>query len=396
LLGAGIEQKIVIEHAHELNYQVIALDANPNAEGLKIADIPIVADIRNVELICEIAQKYSVDGVMTHAVEIPQVVSQVAEKMNLPGLSYDVANRSTNKKMRIECFKDKKIPSPKFFYASSINEILEKIPFFNFPLVIKPIDNAGSRGVSKIENIDDVKKCYQEAISFSKTKTILIEEFIEGLQISTESIIINGKIFTTGFADRNYDMNKHFFPYFIENGHTIPSVLSAKEKSHVIQVVEDSINALGINFGVAKGDIVFDNGIPKVLEMATRTSGGRFASDMVPLSNGVNILKPLIQMSLDEKIDMKFLKPKFNKSSVQRFFFPAPGKLKSITGLDEALKISGVYDIFINPYLKIGDNIKPITNHSDRVGHVITTSDTREKAISIAENVINTVRFVTS
>jgi len=396
LLGAGVEQQIVIEHAHELNFQVIALDSNPNAKGLEIADIPIVADIKNVEQICEIAQKYSVDGVMTHAVEIPQIVSRIAKKMNLPGLSPEIADKATNKKTRIECFKNNNIPSPKFIYASSVPEILEKITDLKFPLVIKPIDNAGSRGVSKIEKIDDVQKRYEESISFSKTKTVLIEEFLTGNQISTESIIVNGKIITTGFADRNYDMDKHFSPYFIENGHTIPSALTTKEKNYVIRVVEDSIRALGINFGVAKGDIILNNGTPKVLEMAARTSGGRFASDMVPLSSGVNILKPLIQMSLDEEIDMEFLKPKFYRAAAQRFFFPSPGKLKSINGIEKSLKIPGVYDIFINQNFKIGDYIKPITNHSERIGHVITSAETREKAISIAENVIKEVRFVTS
>jgi biotin carboxylase len=393
LLGAGIEQKIIIEYAHELNFEVIAIDSNSDAPGLKISDISIIEDITNVEKICEIAQKYSVNGIMTHAVEIPHIVSRVAQKMNLPGLSPEIADIATNKKMRIECFQKNKIPSPKFVYGSSVEEILEKITNFDFPLVMKPIDNAGSRGVIKIEKIDDISKIYDECTSFSKTKTVLIEEFLSGPQISTESIIINNKIITTGFADRNYDMNKKFSPYFIENGHTIPSILSSKEKNEVIKVVENSIKAIGINFGVAKGDIIIDNGYPKVLEMAARTSGGRFASDMVPLSNGVNILKPLIQMSLGENVDMDFLKPKFSKAAVQRFFFPPIGKLKSVNGIEESMKIPGVYDIFINPNIKINDELKPITNHAERIGHVITSDDKIEKAITIAENVINKVRF---
>lgn len=393
LLGAGIEQKIVIEFAHELGYEVIALDSNPNAPGLKISDISIVGDIRNVEEICKIAQKYSVDGIMTHAIEIPHIVSRVAQKMNLPGLSPNIAEIATNKKMRIECFKKYKIPSPKFIYGSSIEEILEKIKNLVFPLVMKPIDNAGSRGVIKIEKINNISKIYHECTSFSKSKTVLIEEFLSGPQISTESIIINNKIITTGFADRNYDMDEKFSPYFIENGHSIPSMLTSKEKNDVIQVVEDSIKALGINFGVAKGDIILDNGYPKVLEMAARTSGGRFASDMVPLSNGVNILKPLIQMSLGEKVDMDFLKPKFNKAAVQRFFFPPTGKLKSIHGIEKSMTIPGVYDIFINSKIKINDQIHPIKNNPERIGHVITSGDTMEKAISIANNVIKQVKF---
>lgn len=395
MLGAGFEQNIAIKYAQELGIEVIAVDSNKNAEGLKSVKIGIVSDIKNIEKMIEIGKKFQVDGVMTHGVEIPHVVARIAEALNTPGLKPDIADRATNKLLRSKCFKKNNVPSPKFIFVKSKQEAIIKSKNLKFPLVIKPIDSSGARGVSKINKSDEIPKKYDEATSFSNNKIVLLEEFIDGPQISTESIIIKNKIITTGFADRNYDNSYIFEPYMIEDGHTIPSNISGELKNKVIKTVEKAIKDLGINFGVAKGDIIIHNGEPKILEMAARTSGGRFATDMVPISSGINILKPLIQMSVGEKIEMSYLKPKFHKAAVQRFFFPKPGKLISIDGLEKAKKIHGVYDIFIRSDIKIGDLIKKVTNHSERVGHVITTADKREDAVNIAEKVIKTVSFVT-
>jgi biotin carboxylase len=396
MLGAGFEQNIAIKYAQELGLEVIAVDANKNAIELTKADVGIISDIKDIKEMIKIGKKFQVDGVMTHGVEIPYIVSKVAEALNKPGLKSIISNRATDKLLRNECFKHKNIPSARFIFAKSKDEAINKSKKLKFPLVIKPTDNSGARGVSKVNKSEEIAKKYDETVSFSNNKIVLLEEFMEGPQISTESIIIKNKIITTGFADRNYEKASIFEPYFIEDGHTIPSNISNELKIKVIKVVEKAIAALGIDFGVAKGDIIIHNGEPKVLEMATRTSGGRFATDMVPLSSGINIIKPLIQMSVGEKIDMDYLTSKFQRAAAQRFFFPNPGKLVSIEGLEEAKKIEGVYDIFINPEIKIGSIIKKVKNHSDRVGHVIATAEKRENAIKIAENVIKSVRFVTS
>ena len=181
LLGAGIEQKIVIDHAHELDVFVIAIDSNPDAIGLKFADKSIVSDIKNIDEMSKIAKDEEVDGVFTHAIEIPHVVAEVAKRNNLPGIDPSIAYNATNKLERIKIFKDNDIPSPKFEYASSLDETIEKAKKFELPFVLKPIDSAGARGVSKVETYSDIPNLYQEAISSSTSKIILLEEYLEVL-----------------------------------------------------------------------------------------------------------------------------------------------------------------------------------------------------------------------
>ncbi|MDC0856666.1 ATP-grasp domain-containing protein [Candidatus Nitrosopelagicus sp.] len=396
LLGAGIEQKIVIDHAHELDAFVIAVDSNPDAIGLKFADKSIVSDIKNIDEMSKIAKDEEVDGVFTHAIEIPHVVAEVAKRNNLPGIDPSIAYNATNKLERIKIFKDNDIPSPKFEYASSLDETIEKAKKFELPFVLKPIDSAGARGVSKVETYSDIPNLYQEAILSSTSKIILLEEYLEGPEVSTEAIIVDGEIITTGFADRNYSEKQRFKPFFIENGHTIPSILSDEMQKKVIETTENAIKSLKINFGAAKGDVIIDHGTPKILEMAARTSGGRFCSDTVPLSTGINILKPLIQMSLGLKPNKDFLTKKHNRAVAQRYFLPQPGKISSINGLSECNNLPGIYDIFLRSDVSNGYVIKKIKNHLDRLGHVISFGSTRDEAIQNAERGINCINFEVS
>ena len=322
ILGAGNEQSIAINLSKSMGLNVIAVDGNPKAPGLQYADIGIVADIKNVEEIVKIAKKFHVNGIFSHGVEIPQVVAEVAERCKLPGLNPKVAEKATDKLKRISCFHDNKIPSPNFLTALNLKEALVAAKTIGFPCVFKPIDNAGARGVIKINSINDVQDAFNETIANSKKEIVLIEEFLDGIEISTETVIYNDTMVTTGIGDRNYARNKEFEPYFVEDGHNVPSNISEELKTKIIKNVEKAIIALGIDWGVAKGDILIKDNEVFILEMAARTSGGWFCAGTVPIATGINILKPLIQMSIGHEINENDLKTKYNRAACQRYIIP--------------------------------------------------------------------------
>ena len=126
ILGAGPEQVEAIEIAKNLGLKVIAVDGNPNAQGLEIADIGLAEDIKDVNRMIKIGQKYDIDGVMTHAVEIPQIVAKVAKRLNLPGIEPEVAERATDKLKRIKCFKESGVSCANFESANNLEEAVEK------------------------------------------------------------------------------------------------------------------------------------------------------------------------------------------------------------------------------------------------------------------------------
>ena len=394
-LGAGEEQCEAIDIALDLGLKVIAVDGNPKAVGLNIAHIGINADIKDIQVMIEIGKKYKINGVMTHAVEIPQVVAKIAKKLGLPGISPEVAERATNKWKRLRCLTKNAIPCAKFEIARTIEEAERKVDKIGFPVVFKPVDNAGARGVIKVSGKKEIKNAFTHTKKYTSKDVILIEEYLEGKELSTESIIYDDKIYSVAFSDRNYN-KKNFYPFFIEDGGEMPTSLSERELLKVIKTVNSAIKALGINWGVAKGDIIIgSDGKVKIIEMATRTSGGRFCSLKVPLSTGINMLRPLILMTVGVKPDLDDLTPKFSKGIAERFIFPRPGRLIDIKGIEEAEKMDGIYKVHIDEDVRVGKIIEPVTDHTKRKGYVIGTGKTREEAVYRTERAAQKIKIIT-
>lgn len=395
ILGAGPEQVEAIEIAKNLGLKVIAVDGNPNAQGLEIADIGIAEDIKDVNKMVEIGQEYEIDGVMTHAVEIPQIVAEVAKKLNLPRIEPEVAERATDKLKRIKCFKENGVSCANFESAKNLQEAQEKAEKIGFPCVFKPVDKAGARGVIKVNSLKEVKNAYEHALNNTDKNIILIEEYLEGKEISTESIVYNGNIYHIGIGDRNYD-RKRFEPFFVQDGGQIPAKLSHELLKNLEDEIELAIKAIGINWGVAKGDYLIEaDGTIRIIEMAARTSGGRFCSIRVPLSNGINLIKLLVLISVGEEVNLDELKPKFSRYVADRFILPEPGKIISIEGIDEARKLEGIYDIYLDNGLVIGNEIKILTDHTCRKGQIIAVGSTYEEAVNKAEKAVKLIKINT-
>lgn len=392
-LGAGEEQCEAIEVALGLGLRVIAIDGNPEAVGLKLAHVGIHADIRDVEEMVKMGRRYSIDGVMVHAVEIPQVVARVAKALHLPGIDPEVAERATDKLKRIQCLIENNIPCARFEIAKNVAEARKKAQILGFPVVFKPVDNSGARGVIKVGAIGEVERAFDHTRKFTKRDCILIEEYLEGREISTESIIYHG-IYTVALADRNYHKGR-FEPFFIEDGGQMPTSLSRDEVDDVIRTVNRAIEALGIDWGVAKGDVIIDEGVVKIIEMAARTSGGRFCSLKVPLSSGINMLRPLILMSVGLTPDLNDLREKFSRGIAERFIFPEPGKIVEISGIEDALKVEGVCKVHLDREMKIGATVEQVRDHTMRKGYVIALADTGEEAVKRAEMAVRKIRIVT-
>ena len=205
-------------------------------------------------------------------------------------------------------------------------------------MIIKPSDSRGARGVLQINEKVDLKWSYDHSLSFSSSKKLIVEKYISGPQISTESIIYNGTCSTVGFSDRNYEYLEKYFPHIIENGGDLPASISESQKIEINNIIKDAAHSLGVDKGVVKGDIVISKGKPVIIEMATRLSGGYFCSHEIPLSTGVDFVGNAIKIAMDEEINIKDLTPKFSKNISQRYIFPKEGKIKKINGLEDLKK----------------------------------------------------------
>ena len=398
IVGAGVESIYGIKLAKKLGLNVVVSDNNPNAPGLKFADKSIIVSTYDVEGTVEAAWKYHqnvnrIDGVICIATDVPLTVASVAEKLSLPGITTETARKCSDKLLMKETLLAAGIPIPWFSLVKSVSELRSIISKRGLPLVIKPVDSRGARGVIQITKLVDLEWVFEHAKSFSPTSRVMLEEFLEGQQYSTESVITDEKNITPGLAERNYELIEKLGPYIIENGAQWPAKIEKKELDSIVNLVEKSSQVLGISNATSKGDVVMTNDGPKIIEIASRLSGGYFSSDQIELVTGINITEIAIRLSLGEKINKDKLHFSYQKFVAIRYFFPKPGKITSISNTDSFKNKSWVHKLDL--FYGVGDVLEKITDHTKRCGFVITTGDTRDEAVKRARTVVENIQILT-
>ena len=227
ILGASILQLPAIEKAKEMGLKVIVADIDPNAEGFSVDGI-VKKEISTIDTsaILEVAKQYRIDGIITLASDMPmQSVAVVCNEMGLAGISEDTALKTTNKAVMRDVLKDNGIPVPLYFRVNSKNEFLEaveKVRKTGCRCIVKPVDNSGSRGVNLLSPDVDLNEVYKYSRQYSHSGEIIVEEFMEGPEVSVETLAVDGLIHVIQITDKLTTGA----PYFVEMGHSQPSQLS--------------------------------------------------------------------------------------------------------------------------------------------------------------------------
>ncbi len=398
IIGAGIEQIRAYELAHEMGYGVVASDMNSNAPALSYADYTIIASTRDPEETIRGVVQFQkshkpIDGVMTLANDVPLTVAMVARRFGLPGVSVISAELASNKLAMKEKFLRDGIKVPQFKEIVSVDEIDKLATLWSFPLVIKPNDGRGARGVLLLNGKTSHKWAFQHAKNNSDSGRVLAEKFIHGIQLSTESIIYKGNCYTASISHRNYEYIERFSPYIIENGGVLPIDLDGQTARDIECIIVKAAKSMGIKRGTIKGDIVLSEDGPKVIEMAARLSGGYLCTDQIPLARGVDLVKQSIKLAMGETLAIEELKPQNLCTMGIRYFFPKPGRIKKITGFKELDRYDWVSKKML--FLHEGDIVEPPTNHTQRTGFVHVTAASYEEAESRAITAANEVQFET-
>lgn len=371
-VGAGKFQLPGIRKAREMGLFVIATDGDSGAPGLKLADISYVLDVKDLKANLDVARKNSIDGILAVASDVSlKTVGAISQELRLPGLSLDVIERCTDKELMRNAFFKNRVPSPKSYAVYSYEELLEKAGRIGYPLVVKPADNAGSRGVRMVFTKQNLNEAYLTALKNSRKGKVLIEEFMEGFEVSVEAFIYEGRMNVIALSDKVRTSP----PYLLDIKVIFPSAYPYNIRKEIIKVAENVIEAVGINIGPVHMELMMTKDGPVPVEVAARGPGFKVFTDILPMITGIDLLKVLIQISLNEKPSLKKTK---NMSSVIKFINVKSGILKKISGLDKAIKVEDIYDLEL--YVKEGDKVNELTCGSDRIGHIISIAGTREKA----------------
>jgi biotin carboxylase len=398
MVNGGLEAVPGIRLAREMGLHVVVSDQNPQAPGFAWAHDRLLASTYDVEATVAAARRYHrqvrhLDGVMCLAADVPLTVARVAADLGLPGISLESAFLASDKLAMKRKFAADGVPVPWFSEVASLTHLRDLISEQGFPLVLKPVDSRGARGVLRLLPEVDLPWAYQESLRYSPTGRVMVERFLPGPQVSTESIMIAGVAYTPGFSDRNYEYLERFAPYFIENGGQLPSFLPANIQAEVREVVAKAALSLGITDGVVKGDLVVSRDRAFVIEVAARLSGGYFCTHEIPWSTGVSTIKAVILQALGGHLDPEELRPRFQQGVVQRYLFPRPGRVISIQGVDQVRELSGVSEILIN--VQIGDVVRKPTDSNAAAGMILAVGATRAEALQRATAAVETIRVET-
>ena len=396
LISGGVESTPGIQLAKEMGLYVVVSDGSPTAPGFKYANDTIIASTYDVKETVQKAKQYhetvrKIDGVMCIASDVPLTVASVAQELALPGIPITSAELAMDKMAMKIKFQNDDIPVPNFEQIENKNQLEDIVKDWGYPVVIKPVDSRGARGVLRLTKKNDLEWAWNHSKENSPTGRVMVEKYLDGPQISTESMMIDGKCYTVGFSDRNYEYLEKYAPYIIENGGDLPSYLSNAIQESVKKLVEKAALSMGIENGIVKGDIVVHNNKPYVIELAARLSGGYFCTHEIPMNTGVDLVGNAIKMATGEKIDPDDLKPKFNKNICQRYIFPKHGIINEINGLGELENNSSIK--YFNLHAKLGDKIEEPTAHPSRAGMVISTGNSREDARVNAMTAVEAIKF---
>ena len=398
IVSGGAEAVPGIRLAKRMGLHVVVSDGSADAPGLAEADDRIIVSTYDVDATVAAARNYSLtirplDGVMSVAADVPVTVASVAEVLGLPGIPVEAARLAADKIAMKERFTERGIATPWFAAVRDPDDLRAVVAEHGLPLVIKPVDSRGARGVLRLGVGVDLDWAYAHAQEWSPTGRVMVEEYLPGPQVSTESLLLNGVGHTPGFCDRNYEYLDRFAPWIIENGGEQPSVLSAGDREALAALAERAGSALGISTGIVKGDLVLTPDGPKVIEVAARLSGGWFCTDQIPLATGVDLVGAAIRVALGDPVSREDLTPAFNRGVAIRYFFPRAGRVTAITGTDRLRDVPWVHRMGF--MVGAGDIVAAPTDHTRRAGFVITSGGTRDEAVARALEVVNAVHIET-
>ena len=388
MLGAGPLQVPAILKLKELGYFLILCDYNPNALGMKFADIPLIISTVDKEAVLLWASQNKPDFVMTSTTDAPmRTVAYVCEKLGLPcGNSYEDSICATVKSEMRDRLKKFGVPIPRYYKCESLDEFISAVRSFDRECIIKPSDSAASRGVELIKSClsdTDLTLKYNLCKSCARNGIVMVEEFMRGDEVSVECFIVNGRVNILAITDKLVTP----LPYFVEIGHSEQSLLPEEIKSKIINVTRRAIGAIGIKNGVSHTEIKVTEEGPKIVELAARLGGDYIASRLVPLSTGIDMVGNSVLQSLGESVDIA---PKFNKGSAIRFIYGNPGVLKNLYADEKLKELKGVREVEF--YSKPGDKVNALHSSNDRLGHVIVQADTAKEAINIADAALKNIK----
>lgn len=366
IIGASYLQLPLVLKAKEMDLETHCFAWIEGAVCASVADFFYPISILDKEAILRQCKEIGINGITTIASDIGMpTISYVAEELGLVGNSYESSLCSTNKGRMRASFERSGVSSPKFDEITSYADL--ELTTIKFPLIVKPVDRSGSRGISKVDNTEDLETAIEYACSESLVGKCIVEEFVSGREVSVESISWEGKHYIITITDKVTTGA----PYFVELAHhqptNLPEPLAEKVKFEAIK----ALDALNVKYGAGHTEIkITDQGEIFLIEVGARMGGDFIGSHLVPLSKGFDYIEAVLNVALN-----RFETPSItDNSSFSGVYFLC----KETSSLREVFANENAFVVEKQIY---NDNLKKVANSSDRSGYLIYHSNRREELL---------------
>ena len=374
VLGAGPAQIGLLRAARERALFVIAVDRDSTAPGFAYADKRAVVSSEDEPGVDRLARAERVDGIISPGADWPVgVAARVAERLGLPHpIDGATAGLATTKSRQRERLADAGVPQPRLLAEPAV------------PCVVKAPDRQGQRGLTLVLDEAELPGAIAAAVEASRNGTFIVEEYIDGPEVTVNAVSIDGVFHPLAVTDR---ITAEPPAFGVALAHVWPCVTGTQS---AVEAARAAAAALGIRNGPTYTQIRLGDDGARVVEVAARLGGGHDA-ELVEAMTGVRLNELALDFALGAEARVTGTQPLHGGGCV--LFLVAPeGVLREVGGVDEALRCEGVLDVRV--YREPGHRFGPLLRGSDRAGAVLAVGETRAEALARARAAADEIRFV--
>lgn len=371
VLAGGFPQIKLINELKKRGYFVILADFNEEPVAKKYCDKYYKESTLDIEAIRQIAQDEKVDFLITACTDQALLtVAKVSEELNLPCyIDYQTALNVTNKQYMKDVFVKNNISTAKHIIMENFNQ--EKIKDFSYPMIVKPVDCNSSKGVIKVFNLQELKNAFELDVKLSRTQAAIIEEFIDGPELTVDVYVENGfaHVLAVSLSDKIKDRDK-----FVIYRTRWPALIADSLYQRIQETAQKITEAFGLQNSPMLIQMISDGSDVYVLEFSARTGGGVKYS-LIQKVSGFDVINAVIDLTIGNNVHYEKCEPE-SKFLSNIFIYCKPGIFDRLEGFDK-LKGDGIVSDYYQ-FKNRGTEFSSITNSGDRVAGFTVQADTDE------------------
>jgi biotin carboxylase len=385
ILGGGTYIVRAIEAVRDAGYRTVVVDRDPAAPGLAVADVGRAIDMVDKDAVLALAREERVDGVMPLNDWGVPTAAHVASALGLRGLTPRTAELACDKGLMREQWERDGLANPEFRVVVSEREAREACEAIGLPVVVKPADSGGGgRGVSVVREPDELEWAYAFAEPRARNGRIVVERFLEGTELTIESISHGGEVHVLAVSDKI----KPPLRTRVATSLHYPADLEPGTLEQVRALAAAAVLSVGITDGPSHVEMIVTDAGPVLLELGARGGGGHVFSVIGEAVSGVPMVAESARVLVGDEPDLRV---RHERGCVYLLFSPECGVIRAIRGVDEARALPGVLELGVTR--RPGDVLGPLVDSLQRSGFAVVAGRTRQEAMRRADAVFETVRF---